>query len=183
MSKNNNKTIVQNFPWTKLTAAQKQIYLLCGGHDLARYVSDDVEIVIGLRNWDKERAAHNGETITLNDLTPFGARLASDETRLEIHSTPYVVVVDDIDITVMGMLEAITAFKDGDLWWFTDNYRPVTAHWTIASGRTLCRDGVPVFELSRYALDTRGKYATTPTEADDLAAMIADALNAFDARK
>jgi hypothetical protein len=52
--------------------------------------------------------------------------------------------------------------------------------WTLESGRTICRDGVPQVYLARTFKDREvNQYHTTPAEADELAHLVVAALNAY----
>ena len=53
----------------------------------------------------------------------------------------------------------------------------MSRRWTLGPGRTLLRDGVPVFHLDRAHLGN-GRYVTRPSEADDIAHTIVACLNA-----
>jgi hypothetical protein len=51
--------------------------------------------------------------------------------------------------------------------------------YTLDAGRCIVRDGVPLVTLHKVGSDAAG-YALTPTEADEFARLVVDALNAYD---
>jgi hypothetical protein len=53
--------------------------------------------------------------------------------------------------------------------------------YTLAPGRSIARDGVPIARVTRFPLGgTRKGHALTSTKADEFARLVVEALNAYD---
>lgn len=54
---------------------------------------------------------------------------------------------------------------------------PNTLRYTLQAGRVICRDGHPILYLNIVTNPITGKYAISPSDADDYAVIVTHLLN------